>query len=442
MKRTTTALLGCAILAGAGCSTSDGDADCDDGKCDTPGGSVAERCENSRGNALDQARPHFTADAIRWSCRDVSGVTPNSNESDDRGQEYCEYFAVLEDGIPEVAFTDVDCFDDLECRDLGHTACHPIEGLCIDAVGDRRGTGPGEILGKNVDTQSRVTPIRPNLSAGQVDWLEFMADPDEVLGACVFTSWHRDQSVSRGWEVRSCADRSSCPEVAGWPLDARIPGSDPFEPSDEVDLFRMQISINGNSAAQALVRDCLGPGDEDIEDDYDRGCFLCGDVPCEPFRKSDPSVCTAAMKIAECGCEIAVNDGKGAYRTLDLSSAADRALAFEALVPKSRRGFTLGSWDGLDRLPRGCRFLHFGDEPAVGVGDMSVPDPFANQQAVACDLTASMFNANDPKQACAAAYGEEIVVHVRLPDPEIATVTCNARNAACTSATPWVVVQD
>ena len=52
---------------------------------------------------MDPNRPHFTPDGVRWSCRDVNGVTPNTNTSDDRGQEYCEYFTMLHtDGIPAI----------------------------------------------------------------------------------------------------------------------------------------------------------------------------------------------------------------------------------------------------------------------------------------------------------------------------------------------------
>src|SRR5262245_57793732 len=76
--------------------------DCEDtGKCDTPGGSVKEQCTNSRVNAMDEKRPHFVAGGVRWSCRDVNGVTANGNTKDDRGQEYCEYFSMLHtEGIP------------------------------------------------------------------------------------------------------------------------------------------------------------------------------------------------------------------------------------------------------------------------------------------------------------------------------------------------------
>ncbi len=93
------------LLFFAACSGStDTRLDCDDtGKCDTPGGTVLEQCTNSRVNAMDEKRPHFTGAGVRWSCKDVNGVTPNSNTSDDRGQEYCEYFTMLHtNGIPEV----------------------------------------------------------------------------------------------------------------------------------------------------------------------------------------------------------------------------------------------------------------------------------------------------------------------------------------------------
>src|SRR5688572_23911263 len=91
------------LLAAACSGSSDVNQDCSEGKCDTPGGTPEEQCKNARVPAMDEARPHFTDKGVRWSCRDVNGVTPNNNTSDDRGQEYCEYFSMLHTkGIPSI----------------------------------------------------------------------------------------------------------------------------------------------------------------------------------------------------------------------------------------------------------------------------------------------------------------------------------------------------
>src|SRR5687767_8811702 len=77
------------MLAVAACSSSSTPSrlpECEgDGKCDVPdSGTVKKQCTNSRINAMDERRPHFIPKGVRWSCRDVNGVTPNSNTSDDR----------------------------------------------------------------------------------------------------------------------------------------------------------------------------------------------------------------------------------------------------------------------------------------------------------------------------------------------------------------------
>src|SRR5689334_18767463 len=49
-------------------------------------------CQDRSSAVLRTDQPAFTPNAIRWSCSDVAGV--NNNNNDDRGQEYCEYFAM------------------------------------------------------------------------------------------------------------------------------------------------------------------------------------------------------------------------------------------------------------------------------------------------------------------------------------------------------------
>src|SRR4030095_6403292 len=93
-------------------------------------------------------------------------------------------------------------------------------------------------------------------------------------------------------------------KVGGYSLTAKTPGT--TNP-----LFRMQVGFNSNGAAKALVQDWLATGDAKITDGFMRACTFCGDHSCVPWRKSDPSVCTMAMRIAECGCSINISTGSG-----------------------------------------------------------------------------------------------------------------------------------
>lgn len=409
------------ILLLAACSGSTATRDeCDNGKCDTPGGTVEEQCTNSRVNAMDERRPHFTPAGVRWSCRDVNGVTADGNDQDDRGQEYCEYFTMLHtEGIPALILDDakqpVFCDESTPCAtgscDTSIFSC--VTSTTVDT------SKPADILGKNVDG-GQVTPLDPVLSAGQLEWLS--QNPNQKVGECVFTSWHAD--IDRA--------PTSAETIGGYRLDATTPGtSNP--------LFRMEVGFNSNGAAQALINDCLTPGKAEIEDSYMRACTFCGDAQCVPWRKSDPSVCTMAMRIAECGCQVDIKEPTGGTRTLDLSKDEDLALAKELFVPQSRRGFTLGTWDGMGQLPTGCRYVKMGDSTTVTVNGVSVEDPNADQTIVACDLQASQITAataKDPKEACRQAYGEEVVVHVRAPDPALATLRCDTTKPSC-EGVPW-----
>lgn len=418
MRSVTTPLI--SILVAAACGSSgETRGDCADGKCDTPGGTVEEQCTNSRVNAMDERRPHFTPQGVRWSCRDVNGVTPDGNTEDDRGQEYCEYFAMLHTaGIPEVIVDEqgpVFCDASTPCA---QGTCDESIFSCVTATSVDTAAA-ADVLGKNLGGRD-VTPLDPALSEGQLAWLG--QNTDHKVGECMFTAWHQD--IDR--------DITTDEEIAGYRLDAQTP-------SAGGPLFRMEISINSNGAAKALVKDCLQAGEDTIDDGFMRGCSMCGTVSCVPFRKSDPSVCTMAMRIAECGCQVAINDGTGEFRTLDLTTSSDLELARELFVPESRRGFTLGTWDGMGKLPSGCRYVRVGDPRSVTVGDVTIDDEFGDQTLVACDLKASHITAataKDPKEACRQIYGEEVVVHVRAPEPSLATLSCDTSRPNCSGA-PW-----
>ncbi len=357
---------------------------------------------------------------VRWSCRDVNGVTPNSDTSDDRGQEYCEYFSMLyTDKIPEVL---IDEHGPVFCD--SNTPC--LEGSCDNSITSCvTGTsvkleGQADILGKNVDASDKVTPLDPKLTEGQVEWLG--QNPSAKVGECVFTSWHND--ISR--------KMTGTAKVGGWTLNSKTPGA-------ALPLFQMGVQFNSNGAAKALVADCLTPGKKSIKDGFTRGCSSCGAKECVPWRKSDPSVCTMAMRIAECGCKIDIKETGGKSRQLDLDDEDDVALAQELFVPEGRRGFTLGTWDSMSKLPTGCRYITTGDSTKIKINGVTVDDPNAVQTLVSCDLKASHLNsttAKDPKEACRMTYGDDVVVHVRAPARGHATMTCDTSKPHC-AGRPW-----
>jgi hypothetical protein len=363
----------------AACSYTTANPECSGGKCDTPGSSADSECraqcggdsdcqescreeagiahcEARRADAIDSGQVAFTEDAIRWACADVEGV--NANGGDDRGQEYCEYFAVIQPP-PKVD---------------GDAPPRAVE------------------LGKNGEFGIELT----------VDQIFALEDePDTVVGQCIFTSWHSDIDV----DLPSCDP--NCPEVSiadsaekpSWMDDTGLE----FPMTRE--MMQMTGSINSNGAAVDLVNRCItttpSPPDALGEDDYTRGCWGAFELFQTEWRRSDPSICVASMRLGECGCALDLDGDKVADITDPLEIAA-------ALFPEPAgadvplRGFKLGTWSGMDQLPAGCRFLDTGDE---------------SQSIVGCDLTGTdlLTAASDPKERCRAKYGSNVVVHVPVP---------------------------
>jgi len=372
-----------ALLAAPGCATDDTTpADCVGAKCDTPGGKLPaeEDCENRRQDVINAAQPTFIPSAIRWACSDVQGV--NTVGQDDRGQEYCEYYAIVQPP-PEVE---------------GSTDMPSAVQL-------------GRLLGDDEDkSNGNVTKLDLELNEDQMFWLE--DNPDEVVGKCVFHSWHQD--IQPNYPV--CDDPANCPEIMGFPLNAQN--------------FRMKVRFNSNVAASALVRDCLQvgqvPDPEDAEDpfvsDFYRGCMITADLYGTQWRRSDPAVCAAAMRLVECGCGLPDNAD---VPTSLVPTQPQRDENGNDII--TLRGFPLGTWTGANELPQGCEYFDTGDN---------------SQTLVLCDLTASdlMVSLNDPKGKCQEKYGDNVVVHVPVP-PDV--ITCNppenGANAETCGDTPWVV---
>ncbi len=406
-------------LAVASCASEGGGdgPECDGDKCDDPGssaqrecelackgskesdcvtkcreGKAMEHCEARRSDAVDSSQKAFVPDAIRWACSDVEGV--NTDGQDDRGQEYCEYYAIVK---PPPA----------------------KEGEAAPPAVDLGRNGSGK-------------PLTLTLTDDQLIALE--DNPSSVVGQCMFTSWHSDVDG----ELPICsagATGDSCPDITV-PDNASLP---PWMTSTSLgmpmtsDMLQMKVSINSNNAAVDLLEKCMtdppagDPDDKDdpLNDDYIRGCWKAFQLFGTEWRRSDPTICTAAMRAAECGCGVDTSgDGKP-----DLTSVADIA---RALVPRqvssaiTLRGFKLGTWSGATSLPAGCRYLDTGD---------------TSQTVVACNLTASdvLSAQTDVKGKCREKYGDNVVVHIPVPGDAIvcAPPADGQYSATCGDMVPW-----
>jgi hypothetical protein len=334
-----------------------------------------DHCEARRQDSVLSGQKAFTPDHIRWACADVEGV--NTNFRDDRGQEYCEYYAIVqpppgEDGkLPK-----------------------PVD------------------LGRNLGQDT--TDLGVELSQEQLEALE--DEPDKVVGACVFTSWHSDVNVP----LPIC-DGSTCPqfeireqaELPSWAKSRKLG----FKLTGE--FAQMQISINSNGAASDLVDKCLRDPlvadaknkKDPLHDDYVRGCMKSFELFGTEWRRSDPTICAVSARLSECGCAVD-SDGDG---KADITQPNE--IAFGVVPPQPQkdengkdvvklRGFPLGTWGGVDKLPSGCSFVDTGD---------------SSQTLVVCDLSAGdlLASKNDPKGRCREKYGDNVVVHLPIPAPAL-----------------------
>ncbi len=290
-----------AACSGSGNSRKDPTCEEDATHCDLPHDPAEVSCTRRRDDAFNENRLSFNTTFLRWSCADVQGVT-----EDDRGQEYCEYFAVAK--LP---------------ADGTLPAPEPV------------------VLGRNLgkDSSFGTTTASVELSAKQITALE--ADETKVVGSCMFTSWNSDIPGP----VPACdgTDPTACPKIAGLPVD---------------ETFRMSFKVNSMDAGQLLVDDCFTnptagnpkyPTDA-RHDDFMRGCLWNADINGTEFRKSDTTICSSMTRLSECGCTVSGNV----------------ALA-ELISPTNARGFQLGGWSGFvagnetSTLPANCHYVHLGD---------------------------------------------------------------------------------
>jgi hypothetical protein len=361
----------------------DGDdlTDCEGAKCDTPGGTQQEQCKLRQSEVLSSSQRGYTPTAIRWAAADVEGV--NTNTQDDRGQEYVEYYPIIQPPGSTEAF------------DFGRPVSESSGDVTPNALCVEGETGDH---------------CRATITSDQLAQLE--DDPTAVVGACVFTSWHADVPGP----LPSCKG-GECG------ADATLYG---FPFTEE--FFRMKISFNSNGAAADLVQKCLdgkAPAPkkwsntkDPLTEPFFRGCMQVQGLFGTGWRRSDPSICAAINRLDECGCSI--------------SGVAREDLPTAIIPPQpapdgtvTLRGFRLGTWDDAEGLPGGCTYLNTGD---------------TSHTLVKCDLTAGdvLQNLNDPKEVCRRTYGPNVVVHVPIAKDLIQCKPNKKTSAGKTcGAMPW-----
>lgn len=210
---------------------------------------VEEICELRRMDALSEGRVAFAREELRWSCADTAGTS-----ADERGQEYCEYFAMVQ---------------------LPGAASSTVHGMLLGG-----------------DFEAGHTGNAIELAPADIAALE--ADPDAIAGQCVFTAWNADQTPACG---SACADAAQV-------LDRSV---------EDAEVFRMKLDVNTREAAVQLVEDCMSfiapEGDPDdpadpLHDPFTRACELNAEINGTHYRKSDDIACAAAVRLAECGCGV------------------------------------------------------------------------------------------------------------------------------------------
>jgi len=228
-------LLLVAVLAGA-CSGNDpaDDVDCSDGMCDLPADPVELSCTRRRTDAFNENRLSFNEGFLRWSCNDVQGVT-----LDDRGQEYCEYFAIAK----------------------------PADDAAPLVLGKNKGE----------DSSYGSTPGAVTLTAEQITGLE--ADPTKVVGQCIFTSWNSDITMP-----------VTAAPILGVPVDETFRMTFFVNSAEAAQLLVTDCFTS------------YAPGGGRRDDDFMRGCMLDADINETEYRKSDTTICSSMMRLSECGC--------------------------------------------------------------------------------------------------------------------------------------------
>lgn len=389
----STALAGLALLPACGSSGSRGSDDpqvCIGAKCDTPEANSTEertdQCTKRQDEVLESSKRAFTDKWVRWSCGDVEGV--NTVGQDDRGQEYCEYFAIVD--LPGQDPIDLGRRRSNEGPDVTSW------GICVDGEQAHSQAG-ADNCGARIDE----------------DGLAALEDaPAEVVGQCVFTSWMSDVPGP----LPVCEGGECTQGVLGFPLSEQY--------------FRMKLDTNSNATAASLVQTCAeiraknsilapvpeyGDPNDPFQEPFFRGCWMAGAFGLS-WRRSDPAICAVANRVVECGCTIEGVAPEDVGTTVVPRQEEGQEVTF--------RGFHLGTWDDAFGLPAGCKYVETGDD---------------SKTIVSCDLTASdvLNNLADPKEACRSIYGNNVVAHARVPTELLSCETPDDPIAAGCGEMPW-----
>jgi len=389
-------LAGLALALGACGGNQNGGKDgdptvCIGAKCDTPqGGNTEERtqqCLDRQDEVLNSSKRAFTEDFVRWSCGDVEGV--NTKNQDDRGQEYCEYFAIVD--LPGHDSTD-----------LGRRKSNAGPDVT-----------PGAICVKGEEAFSETAADNCAFEISEDELFDLEDNADSVVGQCIFTSWMSDVPGPLPCDKGSgCTD-----EVLDFPVNA--------------EYFQMKLETNSNATASSLVQACsemrakesiLAPlpdfanPDDEFHSPFFRGCWMAGSFGLS-WRRSDPAICAVANRVVECGCDIAGVDPANLGATvLPPEPGPDGVVG--------TYGFQLGSFEDPDTPPPGCQYVKVGGDHRV---------------VMACDLTAAdvVGNLNDPKEACRQIYGNNVVVHAQVPTDVISCSNPGSQLSQGCGDMPW-----
>jgi hypothetical protein len=464
-----------AALALAGCSTDEGSDSSDTGpsggKFDTPSSAPDYCAEKACADRLaDSAARNFVQPGfIRWQCGDVSGVTGPAGAG---GEADCAQFndgvrsgdldvaVACHQGTPGCQIDDVSAWNDGEFEstscvatavaggdDRGQEYCEyfaVIDGsLIAPEADDENSWREVAVLGRTTSS-SNGAPYGfdfDGLGGEQLIWLEEEADfgDDPAVGSCVFTSWH-------------------------WDTTAPSRGSEPYDVHGidvNFENFRMFGRFNNNGAARKLVFDGLHgiaiaaerrrDGDQPAaQHPFWAACMGMVDCPRQgtqcgggvEWRVSDPTIAAATALMTECGCFVELPDGE---RITDAETIAAAVVPqggeypvpfdFDGVTLDFLRGFRIGTWNDPNGLPAGCRYVEHDADFEQGLPD--------THTLVTCDIRASDLanttNAGELKEFCRRRYGDEVIVHVPLPGDIIKCEPPEDAGPYCQGLAPWAM---
>lgn len=409
-------------------------------------------CEERRNDAITQVA--FERDYFRWACADVRGVT-KTEDGDDRGQEYCEYYAALQ--LP----------DDSKAITLGRNLSRGGQTPAQATWGADSFIGKERLEELTSDPDADPIDVADEISFELEDAVAAAGNP--VVGQCIFTTWHADVNQ----DLPVCVD-GRCPTVTfdTTDLEGQSVTRDTGIPLDQ-EFMQMKVGFNSNLAASDLVTRCIENPQSiaQFADLFVRGCMGAFDLFETEWRRSDSEVCVISTRLRECGCKAELFDEKGEV----VGEITDPEQLGFAVVPRqfdedgdpleevTLRGFQLGTWgengNGIKNLPENCRQVKTGDKFPPRIGATEGADM---KNIVACDIKADKFISEstpvegqpgkfkhpDLKETCRATYGNDVVVHVPVPRPGSESeylVIPNARivceNETCGDE-PWVIRDD